>query len=417
MSGGRDLGLGNPDLDVGEIQVKKIAAALLFLVAAAAGAQTNVWTQWGTGWQLWNGGPPVSAGYLILKDETTPLASRSILSMLGAGVTCVDNAGNAATECTIPGGGGGLADPGGNGMLSRTALNTTAARTLVCAAAYCTWANGDGVAGAPSLTLVPFVASGGSHATGIVPDPGATAGNDRLLKEDATFSNPFTDPQLFIVREDFLEMGNGSTVNPFSSGAGAGVNRIDGDGTSDSAHPGIYQLDAGTTSTGVASVQAAPTQDAQRIAGAGGAFTFIAAVKVPTLSDGTDTYVFRIGLCDVSTAGNDCTDGVYFEYSQATDTHWRIKTAKATTRTATNTTNTVTAGQWDTLKILCNAGWTSCNFFVNGTETSGSPISTNIPGTANATGIQVNLQKTVGTTSRGVQIDYLLFFQRLTTTR
>lgn len=35
--------------------------------------------------------------------------------------------------------------------------------------------------------LDPFVASGGSHATGLVPDPGATAGTAGLLREDSTW--------------------------------------------------------------------------------------------------------------------------------------------------------------------------------------------------------------------------------------
>lgn len=36
----------------------------------------------------------------------------------------------------------------------------------------------------------PFVASGASHAEGLVPDPGATAGTGRYLREDATFVVP-----------------------------------------------------------------------------------------------------------------------------------------------------------------------------------------------------------------------------------
>ena len=35
-----------------------------------------------------------------------------------------------------------------------------------------------------------FVASGASHATGIVPDPGSVAGTTKFLREDATFAVP-----------------------------------------------------------------------------------------------------------------------------------------------------------------------------------------------------------------------------------
>jgi hypothetical protein len=38
-----------------------------------------------------------------------------------------------------------------------------------------------------ALTASVFAASGGSHATGVVPDPGATAGTSALLREDATW--------------------------------------------------------------------------------------------------------------------------------------------------------------------------------------------------------------------------------------
>jgi hypothetical protein len=40
------------------------------------------------------------------------------------------------------------------------------------------------------LTGLPFVASGGSHAIGMVPDPGSTAGSGRVLHEDATWGLP-----------------------------------------------------------------------------------------------------------------------------------------------------------------------------------------------------------------------------------
>lgn len=49
--------------------------------------------------------------------------------------------------------GGGIADPGSNGILSRTALNTTVARTITGTANQITVTNGDGVSGAPTLSF------------------------------------------------------------------------------------------------------------------------------------------------------------------------------------------------------------------------------------------------------------------------
>jgi hypothetical protein len=46
------------------------------------------------------------AAYNLVMDEASALARRSTINFAGAGVTCVDNAGQLRTDCTIPGGGG-----------------------------------------------------------------------------------------------------------------------------------------------------------------------------------------------------------------------------------------------------------------------------------------------------------------------
>lgn len=63
-----------------------------------------------------------------------------------------------------------LGDPGTNGVLKRTALNTTAV--------------------AAGSDLPVMVASGASHSAGAAPDPGASAGATRFLREDATWAAP-----------------------------------------------------------------------------------------------------------------------------------------------------------------------------------------------------------------------------------
>lgn len=62
---------------------------------------------------------------------------------------------------TEAGGGGGLGDPGANGFVVRTALDTTVARTFITPNAFFTITNPTGVAGNPSLDVsVPFSRSG-----------------------------------------------------------------------------------------------------------------------------------------------------------------------------------------------------------------------------------------------------------------
>jgi hypothetical protein len=61
--------------------------------------------------------------------------------------------GNTGWVAVAAGGGGGVADPGANGIMARTALNTTTARTITGTANRITVTNGDGVSGNPTLDV------------------------------------------------------------------------------------------------------------------------------------------------------------------------------------------------------------------------------------------------------------------------
>jgi hypothetical protein len=82
---------------------------------------------------------------------TSPSAGLlNVYGKTGAGLCAKDSAG---VETCTGGGGSGLGDPGANGMVARTALNTTAARTFTGEANGITITNPDGVAGAPGFAL------------------------------------------------------------------------------------------------------------------------------------------------------------------------------------------------------------------------------------------------------------------------
>jgi hypothetical protein len=76
-----------------------------------------------------------------------------------------------------------------------------------------------------NLTGVVFRASGTSHASGDVPDPGATAGGTRYLREDATWAIPsgtgggMTDPTTTV--GDLIVRGAAATTRLGTGGAGA----------------------------------------------------------------------------------------------------------------------------------------------------------------------------------------------------
>jgi len=76
-------------------------------------------------------------------------------------------------------GGGGIADPGSNGMLSRTALNVTAARTITGTTNKITVSQGDGVSGNPTLTV-------GSDIVDKTASTTYTAGQKQTFTPDAT---------------------------------------------------------------------------------------------------------------------------------------------------------------------------------------------------------------------------------------
>lgn len=113
---------------------------------------------------VWNGSAFVAAisgtgsAYATVQDEGTPLTQRSTLNFTGTGVTCTDNAGNASTDCDIPGGGGGSS--AFNDLIGGT--NTTAAMVVGTGASIST--SGSGTIAA--TTSAALAANGSNCAAG-----------------------------------------------------------------------------------------------------------------------------------------------------------------------------------------------------------------------------------------------------------
>jgi hypothetical protein len=80
-------------------------------------------------------------------------------------------------------GGGGLPDPGANGLVARTALNTDVARTIIGTTPVAV-SNGDGVAGNPTIDVDTFTAA----VKGVVPLSGGGTAN--FLRADGTWTTP-----------------------------------------------------------------------------------------------------------------------------------------------------------------------------------------------------------------------------------
>ena len=105
----------------------------------------------------------LSAAVTVPKGGTgdVTLTAHGVLIGNGTGAVAVTGAGTAGQVLTSNGAAadptfqatGAIIDPGGNGVVVRTALNTTIARTITGTANRVTLSNGDGVAGNPTLDI------------------------------------------------------------------------------------------------------------------------------------------------------------------------------------------------------------------------------------------------------------------------
>lgn len=178
--------------------------------------------------------------------------------------------------------------------------------------------------------------------------------------------------------------------------------------------PGIQQL-----SVAAAGVDAAVLRhNVATWIGGGGLFTFRARIRVPTLSDGTNNIVVRVGPGDATTFA-DHVDGIYFEYDFATngDHNWRICAANNSTRTKTTTAITLVANTWQELELRLNAGGTSLTGYIAGTQVP-TPVTTNIPTAARAASPAAFMAlKQLGAGALTAQVDWWSFAQLLTAAR
>ena len=213
----------------------------------------------------------------------------------------------------------------------------------------------------------------------------------------------------FHLFDDFI--GNNTSGNQIGkygwSTSATGTAATFNNGAGEGSRPGTVNLDTGTTATG-------RTEINLEIDGVilGGGERYEAAIDITTLSDATNEFDIRVGLCDV-TSGADCTDGVYFWYNRNTSVNWIRSTANGGTRTQTASTNAVATG-WVYLQFVVADDESSVEFFVNNVSIGSNTL--NIPTTA-ATGLLFVIIKSAGTASRDFDIDYVTFYQHNPTGR
>lgn len=92
----------------------------------------------------------------------------------------------------------------------------------------------------------------------------------------------------------------------------------------------------------------------------------------------TANTLFRVGLCQDPTVTSGGTDGAWWDFNVASDTHWRSISRGTSTNTTNNSSTTVTAGNW--YKLELRKLTTNWEFWLN--DALAFTHSTNLPATS-----------------------------------
>lgn len=133
--------------------------------------------------------------------------------------------------------------------------------------------------------------------------------------------------------------------------------------------------------------------------------TYMTRVRIPTLSDGTNTFIVRAGFS--SSMATAPVNGIYFE-AQSGVTNWQAINRAASTSTTTDTGIPVSATKYTNLAIVTDG--TTVHFYASNDQTHMGEVatqSTNRPANATALVPSLNIIKSAGSTARTVNCDVL----------
>ncbi len=215
---------------------------------------------------------------------------------------------------------------------------------------------------------------------------------------------PHEGPDRFVALNDFITTTVTNLWSLSGSGAGSGAAII----TTPTTGVGWIEGSTGTASDGRVCVSCPNLNiiDLGR-----GPARWRDRVIFPTLSDGTNTYTHRTGFIDVTNA--ESTDAAYFRYTHSVNGgRWQAVTRSNASETAADTCVAPVAGTANSLDIRSDGG-SNVLFYIDGVLVA--TITTNIPtGSARLTGYGALIIKSVGTTSRSFQSDYMYCEQLFT---
>lgn len=203
----------------------------------------------------------------------------------------------------------------------------------------------------------------------------------------------------------------GSSAGDFAS-VNAGTSAAVTFNTTDSnaSHPGTCSSSTGSTATGRS---CHCYIEGSSISFGSAAWRSAGTLKIPVLSDGTQTFTVTFGFQDTFTSGNSV-DGAYFRYTHSVNSgKFECVTRSNSSETATDSGVTAAGNTWLSYRIEVAADGTSVAFYIDGTLVQ--THTTNIPiASTRAVGYGHNIVKSLGTTARTLVTDCCLVEGKVT---
>lgn len=261
------------------------------------------------------------------------------------------------------------------------------------------WTVDNGLAATRTPQFVTLAASGDLDNERVL-----TAGNQVSVTDagaGSTVTVEWSPNPLRMAR--FWTDGSGAgDFSTLSSGTGAGTTA--NSAHSDATHPGTMSSSTGTTTTGCS---AACHIEAGAIQLGTYAWRSAGCFKIPTLSNGTETFSVMIGFSD-SYTGVAYTDAVCLRYQHSVNSgKFECVTSSNSSLTAADSGVTAAADTWYSYEIRINAAGSSVGFYINGSlvHTATATIPT---GSSRVLGYGHNILKSAGTTARTLITDCCL---------
>lgn len=181
-------------------------------------------------------------------------------------------------------------------------------------------------------------------------------------------------------------------------------------GTSTASHAGILQLVSGTSTTGKATCRSG-------VHFGYGTYRLrcSALIMVDTVSDGTNSYWWMVGLSTTSGSGTGATHlvaadtGIVIQPNAASTNVIQLAVSDGGTLVTQNSSVTLVGGVWHFVEWEVDAALTGVNWWVDGTKQTA--IATHLPGSGTAVrGCFMGIEKTAGGTSRTFNVDAFSFY-------